>query len=127
MSEAQKCVLLVEDETALRQVLSEKLRGEGFEVIEAKNGEEGLIEAEKHNPDIILLDVIMPRMGGIEMLQKLRTYDWGKQTRVLMLTNLGEAEKIADSLEQNACGFLVKSDWKLTDIVEKVQEVLKNP
>jgi CheY-like chemotaxis protein len=124
MSDAQKTILVVEDESSMRRVLVDKLSLEAFSVLEAKNGEEGLkIALEKH-PDLILLDIIMPRMDGITMLKKLRDDEWGKKVEVILLTNLSEKEKIAEAMEQETFEYLVKTDWKIEDVVEKVKEKL---
>lgn len=115
-----KKILIVEDEQSVLRILSEKLTEEGFEVIRAKNGKEGLIAAKKHHPDLILLDVIMPVMDGMTMLKKLREDEWGKTAKITILTNLSDGT-VAEAVEQNVNDYLVKSDWKLEDVVKKVK------
>lgn len=119
-------VLLVEDEDALAQVLSIKLEREGFTVFRAKDGEEGLEVATREHPDVILLDIIMPKMDGLTMLSRLRKDggEWGKSAKVMMLTNLSDGDSVMKSLNEAAFDYLVKSDWKLEDIVEKIRERL---
>lgn len=73
-----KKILIVEDEESLLKTLGEKFTLEGFEVVKAQNGVEGLRVALQEHPDLILLDIVMPVMGGMEMLGKLRQDDWGK-------------------------------------------------
>lgn len=117
-------ILIVEDEVSLRNALCNKLMREGFNILEAKNGEEGLEVALREKPDLILLDIVMPKMDGMAMLTKLREDQWGKDAKVIMLTNLSDNDKIAKSLENGAFEYLVKTDWKLEDVVAKVRERL---
>lgn len=119
--ENQKKILIVEDETSLRNALRDKLLLEGFIVLEAKNGEEGLGVALRDHPDLILLDIIMPKMDGLTMLKKLREDVWGKNTKVILLTNLSDNEKVSEALLQGSYDYLVKSDWKIEDVVTKIR------
>ncbi|MFZ2664421.1 MAG: response regulator [Patescibacteria group bacterium] len=118
-------VLVVEDDKALCYALREKLGGEGFTVSTAKDGEEGLKTAIEEKPDIILLDLIMPKMNGIEMLMNLREDDWGKTVPVLVLSNDDDPEHINETLKRNASDYLIKSDWELEDVTQKIMEILK--
>ena len=125
MDNIKKKILIVEDETALLNILYNKLTREGFEVLSANNGEEGLEMAIKNRPDLILLDIVMPVMDGITMLKKLRTEsEWGKDVKVIMLTNLSDSEKVAEAVLYGFHSYLVKSDWKIEDVVKKVREKL---
>lgn len=119
--ENQKKILIVEDETSLRNALRDKLILEGFVVLEAKNGEEGLDVALRNHPDLILLDIIMPKMDGLTMLKKLREDVWGKNTKVILLTNLSDNEKVSEALLRGSYDYLVKSDWKIGDVVAKIR------
>lgn len=125
MEETQKTVLIVEDEAPLRGALSIKCKKVGLKVLEAGNGEEGLDVAFREHPDLVLLDIMMPVMGGMAMLKQLRADAWGKSVKVIMLTNLNDAEYIAGAMEQGSFDYFVKSDWKIDDLVEKVKERLK--
>lgn len=124
MTKKTRKILIVEDEISLRNALSDKLLKERFLVIEAKNGEEGLEMALKEHPDLILLDIIMPKMDGMAMLKNLRGDSWGKTAKIIILTNLSENEKIAQAIEQNSHQYLIKSDWKLQDVVDRIRECL---
>ena len=124
MEPEKKKVLIVEDDTSLRKALAEKLLYEGFAVCEAENGVVGLEAALCEHPDIILLDVVMPKMDGLTMLSKLREDSWGKIAQVIMLTNVNDGESVLKSLDQAAFDYLIKSDWKLEDIVKKIRERL---
>ena len=78
----------------------------------------------REHPDLILLDIIMPVMNGIAMLEKVRLDAWGKNVKVIILTNLNDAEKMADAVILKSSDYLVKSNWKIDDIVAKVHERL---
>lgn len=122
MSSNKKTILLVEDEEPMRRVLKGKLEQAGFVSIEAKDGIEGLALAKEKHPDLILLDIIMPRMGGVAMLQELRKDSWGKDVPVMVLTNLGEDWETSGFIKKDVDSYLVKADWTLEDIVEKIKE-----
>jgi len=121
----KKTVLVVDDDENLRLVLADKLGMEGFKVTEAKNGEEGLKKALEIHPDIILLDVMMPVMNGLDMLKELRTDEWGKKAEVIMLTVLENAESVAEAISGGSFTYLTKTDHNPEDIVKRVKEVIK--
>jgi len=121
----KKTILIVDDEPALLIALVDKFTRAGFTVIIAENGREGLKLAFKNHPDLILLDIIMPIMDGTTMLDKLRKDAWGKHAKVILLTNLSDPGKITKSLKRTVNGYLVKSDWKIKDVVKQVNEKLK--
>lgn len=125
MENKQKTILVVEDETPLRDALGDKLKRGGFSVLEAKNGKEGLEVALREHPDLILLDIVMPVMDGMAMFKKLREDIWGKSAKVIMLTNLNDAENVAGAMEKGSFDYFVKSDWKIEDVVAKAREILK--
>lgn len=122
-----KKILIIEDEEAMLDAISEILSNQEFAALTARNGEEGLDTALKQHPDLILLDIFMPRMDGLVMLQKLRLDEWGKKVPVIILTNLNpNTNSVINSVLQNEPAYyLVKSDVKLEGIVDKVKEVLK--
>ncbi len=124
MSTQNKKILIVEDEKPLREAIFDKFNREGFQTFQGKDGEEGLKIALKEHPDIILLDIIMPHVDGLSMLKTLRKDEWGKNAQVLLLTNLNDAEYVATAMESGVFDFLVKSDWKLDDLVIRVKEKL---
>lgn len=117
-------ILIVEDELPLLKVLTDKFTGEGFTVIQAKDGSEGLAVALKEHPDLILLDIIMPVMDGMTMLKKLREDSWGQNAPVVMLTNLSDSKNVSDAIASGIGDFLVKSDWTLEDLLTKVKSRL---
>ncbi|MCX6718229.1 MAG: response regulator [Candidatus Staskawiczbacteria bacterium] len=121
-------ILIVEDEELILKPYSEELRDEGFFVLQAKNGQEGLGLALSEKPDIILLDILMPVMDGITMMYKLReTNPYGKDVPIILLTNLSpDEEKTMKAVVDNEPAYyLVKSDWNLKDVVGKIKERLE--
>ena len=112
----------MEDEKSLFEILKDKFEMEGFEVLIAENGEIGLEAALKELPDIILLDIAMPVMDGLEMLKLLRNDEKGKNLKVIILTNYGDMEKFVQAKELGVADYLVKADWSMKDIVEKVRK-----
>jgi two-component system, OmpR family, response regulator ResD len=114
----KKKILIVEDEKTLINVLVDKLTKEGYDINSAKNGQEGLSLALKNHPDLILLDIIMPIMDGMTMLDELRN------VKIIILTNLSDAEKEAQSSEKGVFDYMVKCDMTIDDIVKKVKEKL---
>ncbi len=78
----------------------------------------------KKHPDLIILDLIMPKTDGLSMLKELRGDDWGKEVPVIILTNLSDAENVAKAMEKGVYDFLVKSDWKLEDLIKRVKDKL---
>lgn len=127
MSERPKKILIVEDDTPLLEILQDRFKNEGFDVLTAKDGAEGLKMALDKQPDVILLDIVMPKVGGLTMLKNLRTYPSGKNIRVIVTTNLNDSKEIHEALSLGAHDFLVKSDWSLADLVATVSKQLDEP
>ena len=120
----KKKVLVIDDDENLTTVLVDKLNFSNFDASSAPDGVAGLQKALEIKPDIILLDVKMPVMSGWEMLEKLRTDSWGEHAKVLMLTSLDKPETIAHAMEEGSTDFIVKTNYTLDQIVDKVKEVL---
>lgn len=119
-----KTILIVDDEQALLDALVDKFTREGFVVLGAKNGQKGLSLALAEHPDMILLDLLMPVMDGMTMLANLRKDRWGKDAKVIILSNFSEVEKAA-SLTKGIIDYLVKTDWDIDNIVKRVKEGLE--
>lgn len=117
-------ILIVEDDNQLSMGLKISVTKAGFTALVAKDGEVGLKTALKNKPDLILLDVIMPKMDGIKMLKKLRQDPWGKDALVILLSNDDDPTHISETLRDNATDYLIKSDWSLEDIIGKIKETL---
>jgi len=124
MTKNKKKILVVEDEVSLLQALNLKLEKAGFEVLSAKNGQEGLTTALKEQPDLILLDIVMPVMDGMTMLKKLREDPQAGDVPIIILTNLTDSEKVSEALANQSFDYLVKSDWSLEDVVKRIREKL---
>ena len=122
----KKKVLVVEDDNALRNVLKERLTAEGYNVISATNGEEGLATALSEHPNVILLDILMPKLDGMSMLTRMRSSNdsWAKHVPVMILTNSTDAQTIYRTTNLGVSDFLIKSEWSLDAIAEKVKERL---
>jgi len=125
MTDTKKTILIVEDEEPMQLVLKDILAFEGFDVFEAKNGEEGLEMALRVRPDLILLDILMPQMNGLVMLKKLREDEWGKKAKVIILTNYDEKENVAEALDNKVFDYFVKTDIKITEVIQKIKEKLE--
>lgn len=121
-----KKILFVEDESALQKTFSEAVKGEGFELISALDGETGLKLAKEKKPDLILLDLILPKINGIEVLKKLKQDPETKEIPVIVLTNLEDLEKIDKAMELGAKAYLVKAEYSLKEVIQKIKEIL-NP
>jgi DNA-binding response OmpR family regulator len=125
--QSKKTILIVEDEVSLQNALAEKLNREGFDTLCAGDGQEGISIANSSHPDLILLDIKMPKMDGITMLQKLRhDSKWGQDVAVILLTNSAPDEDMPSLNLDNGQlpDYLVKSNWSLTTVVEKIRERL---
>ena len=116
-----KKILFIEDESALQKTLGESLRQEGFEVVSALDGELGLNLAKTKNPDLILLDLMLPKMNGFEVLKQLKSLEETKNISVIVLTNLEGVGEIDKVLELGATTYLVKAQYSLDEMVEKIK------
>src|SRR3954469_24650135 len=118
-------VLLVEDDNNLREIFQMRLQAEGYDTLVAGDGEEALGVAVKEKPDLIIADVMMPKLSGFEMLETLRAAPEMKDTKVIMMTALGQAEDRARGEKLAVIKYLVKSQVTLEDFVRVVREVLQ--
>lgn len=116
-----KTILLVEDEPTLQKTLTVALTQEGYEVKSALDGEIGLRLARETKPDLILLDLILPKMDGFEVLDELKKDDAVKNIPVIILTNLESTQDIEKALALGATNYLVKANYDLKDVIEKIK------
>lgn len=116
-----KTILIIEDEADLRDAIATALSYEGFTVLTAENGLMGLTIARTETPDLILLDLMMPKMDGITMLKNLRSDKRGEGIKVIVMTAFDDLEKIAEVLEAGGDEYLVKTKITLAEIVQKVK------
>jgi len=121
---SKKKILIVEDDNFVAEVYSTKLLEMGHSVRIAQNGKEGLEMIGEEKPDLILLDIIMPVMGGIEMLEELRKRDEMKKIPVILLTNVGEKESIQKVRSLGVQDYLIKSHFTPAEVIEKIEAVL---
>lgn len=124
MSEAKKKILLVEDDLALAQVYKSRLELEGFDVNHAENGEVALKSAIEYKPDLILLDVMMPKINGFDVLDILRSTPQTKSVHVIMLTALGQPKDLERASALGADEYLVKSQVVIGDVVSRIKSHL---
>ncbi len=116
-----KKILIVDDEASLGNVLATALTYEGYATLKATDGEAGLALAEKELPDLIILDIMMPKVDGITMLKKLRENEETKKIKVIVMTALDDMGKIAEVLEAGGDDYIVKSKIELDGIIAKVK------
>lgn len=117
-------IAIIEDDPAISQMYRFKFEAEGYQVETAGNGKLGLGLAEKMKPDIILLDLMMPEMNGDEMLEKMRATSWGKDIRVVVLTNKGEQEIPEKVRQLNVSAVILKADMTPRQVAELVKTQL---
>lgn len=125
-TEKKNKILIIEDEKNLLDMYSMKLIKEGFEVVKAENGEIGIETAKQIKPDAILLDVMMPKIDGFQVLEELKKIKEFSQTPIILLTNLGQAEDIKKGKAAGATDYIVKSENTPAQVAAKVEEILKS-
>lgn len=122
----KKSVLVIEDEQALQEALKLKLEKEGIEVLTASTGEEALEALKKRRPTLVTLDILLPRMNGLEVLQKIRGDANLRDLPVVIVSVSGGQEKIKQAFAMNVVDYLIKSEYKIENIVKKIKEILEN-
>jgi DNA-binding response OmpR family regulator len=120
-----KKILVIEDDKFLLKIINKKLSTEDYQLIQAMNGEEGLRAAREKKPDLILLDLVLPEMDGFEVLKRLKDNPTCSNIPVIVLSNLGEREKIDKGLKLGAADYLVKADLNPGEIVNRIKLVLE--
>ncbi|MBI4034173.1 MAG: response regulator [Candidatus Brennerbacteria bacterium] len=124
MVENQKTILLVEDEPLLANLLRQRLEKEGFKVILATDGEEGLKILKTSQPNLILLDIILPKLSGFELMERLKTDpDFGKSP-IVIISNLGQESDVERGRVLGAIGYFVKAKMSIEDLVKRVKSFL---
>ena len=120
-----KKILFIEDEEVLQKTAGDTLREAGFEVLSALDGEIGLRLAKNKNPDLVILDLVLPKTNGFEVLKTLKETQETARIPVIVLTNLEAMEDIQKALSLGATTYLVKANYTLQELVEKVKSVLE--
>lgn len=124
MPQDKKKILLVEDDSFLISMYTTKFELENFEVVAAEDGEKGLGLAVKEKPDIILLDILLPKMNGFEVLKELKNNKETSQIPVILLTNLSQKNEIEQGLALGAQDYLIKAHFMPSEVMDKIKKVL---
>lgn len=124
MNEKAK-VMVVEDDVFVMDIYRTKLAQEGYEVFSASDGKEAMEKMKSNKPDLILLDILMPNMNGMEVLQKMKDSEDLKNIPVILLTNLSQQEEISKGINLGANDYLIKSHFTPSEVVEKIKNCLK--
>lgn len=119
-----KQILIVEDNPELREALEIAFTRAGYSIFKAADGEAGLRAAQKNNPDLILLDIVMPKMDGLTLMKELQRDLKTARIPIVFLTNLSDMETVAEVQSHGGHDFLVKSDWDIHDVVKLVAKKL---
>lgn len=119
-----KRILIVEDEADIREAMADALTQQGYEVLQAENGQIGFDMALAEKPDLILLDIVMPIMGGHETLRRLRLDPWGQNAAVVIMSAMDDAPNVALAHQTGITEYLIKSNASLDELAKKVREVI---
>jgi DNA-binding response OmpR family regulator len=119
-----KTVLIVEDEMSMQRALKSRLEGAGYDVRTAADGEKAMATMAEKLPDLVLLDLIMPKIDGITVLRQMKADEGLKNVPVVILTNLSSGDKVAEAMQLGTFDFLVKANYSLDDVLKKVRERL---
>ena len=125
MDEKRKVILIVEDSPTNRSALEHKLLAENFSVIIAKDGEAGLKMALDKHPDLMVVDLMLPKLNGADLMKRIREDKWGKDVPIMVLTNISPDDQILQRIiDNNPCYYLLKTEVTLEDIAGKLKTVL---
>ncbi len=117
-------ILVIEDDKFLREMISRKLDKEGYEVIQAVDGEKGEEKTKAEKPDLILLDLILPGIDGFEVLERIKNDPDVSEIPVIILSNLGQKSEVERGLNLGAVDFLIKAHFTPAEIVKKIREIM---
>ena len=117
-----KKLIIIEDEETLLNLLEKKLNQEGYEVDIARNGEEGLERIRSNRPDLILLDIVMPKMGGFDVMEILRKDEELKKIPIIIISNSGQPVELGRAKELGVVDWLIKTDFAPQEVVDKVKK-----
>lgn len=119
-----KKILFIEDESALQRALTQVLHEEGYQTLSALDGEIGVNVAKKEIPDLILLDIILPKKDGFTVLSELKSDPTTKRIPVIILTNLESSKDLERAIELGSTTYLVKTNYRLDEVVEKIKNIV---
>lgn len=120
-----KKILIIEDDKFLRELIARKLNQEGFEVIQAIDGDEGLKKIKEEKPNLVLLDLILPTVDGFELLAKIKEEPAFASLPIIVLSNLGQREDIEKTLKLGAVDYLIKAHYPPNEIIERIKNFIK--
>jgi len=120
-----KKILVIEDDKFLRELISQKLLKEGYDVSEAIDGEKGIESVKSEKPDVVLLDLILPGIDGFEVLARIKSDPVLNKIPVIILSNLGQKDDIEKGLNMGAADYLIKAHFTPAEIVEKIRMIIK--
>jgi len=120
-----KQILLVEDDPFLIDIYTTKFKESGFSVEVASSGEQALQKAKELNPDLIVLDIVLPQMDGWEILKEIKNEKGLKDLKIIMLSNLGQKEEVEKGINLGAVSYLIKAHYTPSQVVEEIKKVLK--
>jgi len=120
-----KKILIIEDDNFLRELIVRKLTKDGFELVEAVDGEEGIKKTKEEKPDLVLLDLILPTLDGFEVLFKIKDDPETKEIPVVILSNLGQKDEIERGIKMGAVDYLVKANFTPSEITAKIKAILQ--
>jgi len=121
----EKVILLVDDDLTLREMYEERLKAEGFNIIQASNGEEAIKKAKDNKPNVILLDIMMPKINGFDVLKELKADADIKDVPVIVLTALIQDVDRLQGKKLGAADYIVKSETMPGEVIEKIKKVIK--
>ena len=123
----KKKILLVEDDIFMADLLGREIAGVGFDLSTAKTGKEAVDKFPTIKPDLILLDILLPDLNGLEVLRQIRRLEGGPETKVVVLSNLSAERDVEDAKRLGITGYLVKANTSLPEIIEKIKAFLATP
>jgi DNA-binding response OmpR family regulator len=124
-NQKKKKIMIIEDDSFVMDIYQTKLNQEGYEVLLAENGAEALKKLEKEAPDLVLLDIVMPYIDGLQVLKKIKADKKLKDIPVILLTNLSQKEDINEGLGLGADDYLIKSHFTPSEVLEKIKKYIK--
>ena len=117
-------ILIIDDEKGILRIYSDKLQASGYEALTSENGDDGIKKAIAEQPDLILLDIIMPKINGLDVLKSLKLNDSTKAIPIVLLTNLPEEMSADKARELGATDYLVKAEHDPSEIIERIKQIL---
>ncbi|MDO8436194.1 MAG: response regulator [bacterium] len=118
-------ILLIEDDPFLIDIYTTKLKEKGFKVSVAVDGQEAIRKVDEENPDLALLDIVLPQLDGWEILRKIKSNPKSKDLKVIILSNLGQKEEVEKGLRLGATKYLIKAHYTASEVVAEINKILK--